>query len=186
MISQSNINTALIAFLSIAVTAGFTFAMASYWNNRQTKATAAENLAKAAATAALNLAAASAATVSRITELERQLSLVTQAVVPISTAFQAILIKELTHYHTPRMDELMTRVGPPSTLSIAEEAELAHLLSQRTKDMGDEITESERDAAMILPIVMKRARAEAVLIDGASPSIIRLVSISHVPDEQKT
>ena len=51
---------------------------------------------------------------SRIVELERQVALVGQAIVPISAAFQAILIKELTHIHTPVLDRLLEKVGERS------------------------------------------------------------------------
>lgn len=96
----------------------------------------------------------------RVADLETKLALVTQAVVPISTAFQAILIKELTHYHTPEMDELMVKIGPPNLLTKDEENRLFILLEERTRDMGPLISESERGAAHILPVVMARARAE--------------------------
>ena len=56
----------------------------------------------------------------RITALQTQLAVISAAVVPISTAFQSILIKELTHYHTPELDALMKRVGPPSLLNEVE------------------------------------------------------------------
>ena len=97
----------------------------------------------------------------RIKELEKQLAVISAAVVPISTAFQAVLIKELTHMHTPRLDALMLKIGPPSTLTEDEEEEMAHLLRERATDMGNLITDSERDAALMLPMVIKRARIEA-------------------------
>jgi hypothetical protein len=106
------------------------------------------------------VAAARAEMQKRITELEKQLELVRQSVVPISTAFQAILIKELTHYHTPVMDALMVKLGPPYTLSEAEERELIAALEQRTRDMGELISPSERDAARMLPLLMKRVSRE--------------------------
>lgn len=118
----------------------------------------------------------------RITELERQLSLVSQSVVPISTAFQAILIKELTHFHTPVMDRLMEKLGPPNLLSAEEEVALIAALEQRTKDMGSEISDSERDAASMLPLVIKRARKEASmpLADGT----LKVVLIPEIPPER--
>ena len=96
----------------------------------------------------------------RITALTTQLAVISAAVVPISTAFQSILIKELTHYHTPELDALMARVGPPSQLNEIETQRLELLLRERSKDMAKDIPESERDAALMLPLVMKRAKAE--------------------------
>lgn len=96
----------------------------------------------------------------RIVELESQLMVVKEKVVPISAAFQAILIKELTHFHTPVMDALLVKLGPPNTLTDAEEKELAAALRQRSKDLNGAISDSERDAAEMLPMVVKRAKAE--------------------------
>jgi len=122
----------------------------------------------------------------RISELERQLAVLNQVVVPISTAFQAILIKELTHMHTPEMDALLAKIGPPSTLTDAEEVELAEGLAQRAKDMGDQISESERDAALILPSVIKRAKAESVALALGDPMTLRLVTVAAVGEDKHT
>jgi hypothetical protein len=126
---------------------------------------------------AADLATEKKATLFRIAELETKLALVNAAVVPISTAFQAILIKELTHFHTPEMDALLVKVGPPVTLSEVEEARLTHMLQEREKDLGGEITDSERDAAHILPAIMKRARIEQELLSTAETLRIRLITV---------
>ena len=107
----------------------------------------------------------------KITTLQTQLAVISAAVVPISTAFQSILIKELTHYHTPELDELMKRIGPPSQLNEIETARLEFLLTERSKDMAKEIPESERDAATMLPLVIKRAKAENIAT-LAEPNVI--------------
>lgn len=99
----------------------------------------------------------------RITELERQLAVIGSTVEPISTAFQALLIKQLTHFHTPELDALLVKLGPPYTLTADEELRLATLLEQRTRDMGEQIDDSERDAAKMLPMIIKRVRAESAL-----------------------
>jgi hypothetical protein len=112
---------------------------------------------------------------ARVSELERQNSLVTQAIVPISAAFQAILIKELTHFHTPRMDMLLAKVGPPNELSTDEEDELRVLLIHREQDMSNEITDSERDAARMLPMVIRRARIESSM--PPEDSVLKVVSV---------
>jgi len=101
---------------------------------------------------------------ARITELERQLAVIGSTVEPISTAFQALLIKQLTHFHTPELDALLVKVGQQSyALEPEEEARLSELLEQRTKDMGKLIDDSERDAAHMLPFVIRRVRAEAAV-----------------------
>jgi hypothetical protein len=102
--------------------------------------------------------------VDRITELERQQSVLGSTVLPISTAFQAILIKELTHFHTPEMDALMVKMGPPYTLTLDEERRLVRLLNARQEDMHEDISDSERDAALMLPLLMKRVKNETATL----------------------
>src|SRR6266478_4615942 len=101
---------------------------------------------------------------ARLVKIETSLAVIDQKVMPISTALQTILVKELTHFHTLRMDSLLARIGPPSELTDAEEAELTQALLERTQDMGHLISDSERDAAFILPAIMRRAKVECALL----------------------
>jgi hypothetical protein len=119
--------------------------------------------------------------VRRTAELEKQIAVLGQAVQPISVAFQSMLIKELTHFHTPVMDDLMTRIGPPSTLTVEEETELAAALKERAEDPGQHIPQSEREAALMLPYVIRRAKAE-VSVQNSLPEM-RLVAITKVAEE---
>lgn len=80
---------------------------------------------------------------------------------PINAAFQALLTKELTHAHTPELDALLARAGPPSNLSPGEWERMRQLLDERYQDTADEqIDDNERDAAFIYPIIVKRASQE--------------------------
>jgi hypothetical protein len=97
----------------------------------------------------------------RVMELEKQQNVLGIQVMPLNAAFQALLIKQLTHYHTPVMDKLMEKLGPPNTLTPEEEVELTEALKQRTQEVNGRIDESERDAAEILPLIIKRAKKEA-------------------------
>jgi hypothetical protein len=116
----------------------------------------------------------------RLAEVEGKLALVNQSVIPLNLAMQAMLIKELTHYHTPEMDGLMEKIGPPNTLEPSEEVRLGQLLTERTKDMGPTISPSERDAAFILPAVMRRAKVEAETIAGAEEMKLKLITVAAV------
>jgi hypothetical protein len=147
----------------------FSFVVAWYWSSRG-----------AATREKDRLASEHEKVLVRLNEMEVKFATVNQAIIPISTAFQAILIKELTHYHTPEMDELMRKVGPPNTLTEDEEIRLAELLRERTLDMGPLISDSERDAALILPAVMRRARTEATTLSGAEELKLRLVTVAAV------
>lgn len=115
-----------------------------------------------------------------ITALQQQLGLVGQTMQPINAVFQAILIKELTHFHTPEMDALMEQIGPPCTLSAAERDRLNFLLEERTRDMGELISDSERDAAVMLPLVMRRVELEAEALQTAPIALQTVI----VPDPE--
>jgi hypothetical protein len=121
--------------------------------------------------------------INRVLELERQLGLVNQAILPMSSAFQAILVKELTHLHTPEMDALMVKLGPPYLLTEIEEQRLSVLLSERITDLGSEVPDSERDAARMLPLVMKRVRRE---LEHPAPvaEVLKVVLIPPVVDQK--
>jgi hypothetical protein len=97
---------------------------------------------------------------ARIVVLEKQSALLHSQVIPISAAFQAILIQELTHFHTPEMDELMRKLGPPITITEDEMARLVTLLEERERDLGEDVPQEERDAAHMLPMVMKRVHTD--------------------------
>ena len=135
----------------VAATAILSFVAARYWHGRS--ALEAETAARESDNRERD---------AKIAELNLRLSVVTAAVVPISEAFKAVLIKELTHYHTPELDKLLAKIGPPQTLTDIEVIRLERLLDERSRDMADSITDSERDAATMLPMVIKRAKAEAI------------------------
>jgi len=121
--------------------------------------------------------------ITRLLKLETSLAVIDQKVVPISTALQAILVKELTHYHTPVMDALLARIGPPSTLSEDEEQQLTEKLYERTQDMGVLISSSERDAAFILPAIMRRAKVECAIMQNvvAHTYVLKFVTVDTTP-----
>jgi hypothetical protein len=117
---------------------------------------------------------------NRLTDLESKLAVVNAAVVPISTAFQAILIKELTHFHSVEMDELLLKIGPPNVLTTEEHTRLIVMLSERMKALGDEISVSEKDAAYMLPMVMKRSEAEQKVLQTVSDLKLKLITVAEV------
>ena len=112
-----------------------------------------------------------------VESLARQLVLVGQTAVPLSLAFQALLVKELTHYHTPAVDALLAKLGPPFLLTSAEENVLLEALRQRERDMGAAISESEREAAHILPAVIRRVQRELAALPLVEAPLVQLVTI---------
>jgi hypothetical protein len=170
---QTTIDAALIEKIFLLLLgAGISFAVSAYWKGKTVSEAVAAGIAKGHADL-----------VTRVDVLDKQLALMGQTVAPISTAFQSVLVKELTHFHTPVLDALLVKIGPPSTLTPDEEVEMAKLLKQRTVDMGDQITEQEREAAEILPLIIKRAKAEQAALDAGAPVQVKFVSIK--PNEEK-
>lgn len=107
----------------------------------------------------------------RIVELEAKVRLqdlaqqhIISQVVPLNTAFQALLMKDLTHAHTPEMDALLVKLGPPYKLTTEDETRLSYLLYDRYRNEDGDVTERERDAARMLPMLMKRVKEEAATL----------------------
>jgi hypothetical protein len=104
------------------------------------------------------------ATDKRISELERQLGIVGAQVAPFNTAFQTMLIKQLTHSHAPVMDALMAKLGSegvPPTITEAETVELAAALRERASDPL--VGEYEACAAQALLPVTRMAEIDKEL-----------------------
>lgn len=104
-------------------------------------------------------------TAHRIQDLEKQLAVLTATFTPISEAFKAVLIKQLTHFHTPEMDALLEKAAK-NGLSNSEEKRLQQMLIARAQDLNGRIDSSEREAALMLPLVMNRVRAGAAVTDS--------------------
>jgi len=120
------------------------------------------------------------AALKRISDLEKKQGIVDAQLVPFNGLMQAMLIKELTHAHTPEMDALMVKLGPPNILTPAEERRLTVMLQERYARPDPSVSEQERDAAFILPAVIRRARSEAQVLQDAEDIRVKLVSIAAV------
>jgi hypothetical protein len=105
----------------------------------------------------------------RLAAVEAQLALVGQTILPLSAAFQAVLVKQLTHFHTPEMDALLLKLES-GALTAEDEIRLRTLLTERETVVDALIDDSERDAARMLPMVIKRVRADTALV-GNAPSL---------------
>lgn len=96
---------------------------------------------------------------ARMLEVERK-QILTDLVAPsLWEAAQASLVKTLTHDHAPVADKLMEKLGPPCTLTDAEEADLIVALKGREND--PKAGPAERVAAKALPLVMELVKIEA-------------------------
>lgn len=136
-------------FALVVVTAVFAFIAAMYWNSR-----------KKVDDEKIRIESDAAKMRDEIDDLKRQIAVLNIPVKQMNEAFQAMLIKQLTHFHTPELDILLAKIGPPMTLDEGELYRLQVLLRARERDMGSLINESERDAARMLPLVMKRVLSD--------------------------
>ena len=139
----------LLIVISVVLTAIFAFIATTYWHNRNIKEKTAQSIANG-----------HSVLVDRVNIIDKQLALLNQAVVPLSTVFQEHLIKMLTHHHTPRVDLLLSKITNPKTMTDEETEELRIALHERTTDMGNEISPEERIAADILTDVVKLTAIE--------------------------
>jgi hypothetical protein len=115
----------------------------------------------------------------RVLETERRIVELSQSVTPISAAFQAVLIGQLARCRTPEMDALMRRAGPPNLLTPEEEERLETLLADVARDPDASIRDCEREAAHILPTVIKRARRERDPEEKRDFRIVSLPAMGH-------
>jgi hypothetical protein len=160
--------TQLFQSLGVAVVvAVLGFLAATYWWQKN-----------AAVKEADRLAAISASQDRRIADMEGKILLLNQHVMPLSAAYQAFLIHKLTHFHTPVMDKLMVKLTD-GTISPEEKRDLIRALKERESDMGEAIDDAERDAARMLPMVMKQVEADAVAMHAAQ---LELKLVSVVPN----
>lgn len=167
--------------LLVILAASLSFAAATYIASRKreddvaTKSDIAKELA-------LNIATATTTAMQReIAELKRQIDVLNIPVQQLNTAFQAILVRQLTHFHTKELDDLMEKLGPPLTLTAAELKRMEVLLKARENDVDDQIDESEREAAHMLPMVIKRVAADLAKPEPASDLIV--VAVPRATEE---
>lgn len=164
-ITQSTVNSAMLIVFSAVVT----FLAAWFWHSRN------QAIAKAAAIAIDHLKL-----VDQVAELKTAVSVANTSVMPIVAAMQALLVKGMTHEDTPEMDDLLVKSGPPDTLTPTERDRLMVLLKERTEDYGNNITQFDRDAATIYPIIMRMSAVEQENFDHATAESANMKTITIV------
>lgn len=162
----------------------FTAVVGYLLNQRRDTRTAAVStalrLAEEEKAKAKELAEAHEALLARVIEAEKELAVfratMSTALLPVSAMFQAALVKHLTHNHTPEMDDLLARIND---LSETETARLHALLKERVVEFDDPaIDDLERDAAVMMPYVMKRVKAEVAM---ATVPTVTIADAANVP-----
>lgn len=108
----------------------------------------------------------------KIEELMRQMAVLQAESIPVQAAFQAMLIAKLTHMHTPEVDDLLKKLGPPVTITEEEMEELRKALEERKIAVDERIDEEERIAARILLDVAMLNRIESERQAAAKTEII--------------
>jgi hypothetical protein len=143
----------------VVLTALLSFAAAVYWHNKRQGEKRDDEIA----------------------DLKRQMAILQIPVQQMNAAFQAMLVKQLTHFHTRELDELLKKLGPPMVLTADDRARLTILLQEREADVDGQIDDSERDAAHMLPMVMKRVADE--IDQSANMKDLVLVAVPKPADD---
>jgi hypothetical protein len=147
--------------VELVLGAGLTFLASAYWRwRRKSDAVAAKN------------AATIKALQEQLTVQQGQLQMLGVAVQPLTAAMASMLVKSLTHYHTPDTDVLLAKVGPPNTLTQEEEEDLRGLMNERSNDRAARISPLERNAAQLLLLIVERNRLEAGNTDELFPVLV--------------
>lgn len=94
------------------------------------------------------------------TLLEQQMAVIMAEAKPVAAFMQQLAIKSMTHAHTPETDKLLTKIGPPMTLTEEEIPELADALKKRIEDVDDLVDEKERIYARIFPDLIRLTKIE--------------------------
>jgi hypothetical protein len=124
-----------------------------------------------------------AALVARIAELERMQAAQQASLMPINAAMQAIWARKLTNAHTPEFDALLAKVVRPEALTEAEEVQFNGYLEAVVADTSGAHTPSERDAAHMLPGLIRAVRRD--LGDDMSGFVQILVAVRPEDLEHK-
>src|SRR5688572_30207802 len=66
-----------------------------------------------------------------VAELTTKMAVLEAEAKPIHAAYLAALVSKATHFHTPRMDYLISRLNPPSSLTDDEREELEAAIQER-------------------------------------------------------
>jgi hypothetical protein len=151
--------------VEIVLTAALGFAATAFWRWRRN----AERAAAKAKKANDDLIAAMQA---QISAQEGKLLMLGASVQPLTAAMAAMLVKSLTHFHMPRTDLLLSRVGPPNMLTADEEHELRELLRVRSAETAEAILPLERNAADLLPLIIERNRLEGPELSQMQPILV--------------
>lgn len=153
MITRVAMDRWILPIVSVVVATVSSFLVAMYWYGRKVRQSAAEKLAANAVLMG-----------DRVRDLERELEGIKANVKPFSVALQDVLIRRLTNFHTPVLDALLEKVG--IEMSVDDEERLREALSIRIDELNGHLDELERDAAIMLPMVMRWVRKERGNTDG--------------------
>lgn len=146
-------NPWLIPIATVVVGSFLTLIVGLYFYYRRSRQDAAEKIADS--TKELT---------EQVRDLERELEGIKANVKPFSVALQDVLTRRLTNFHTPILDALLQKVGPE--MSVEDEELLREALLRRVDELNGHLEELERDAAIMLPMVMRWVRAEQGNTDG--------------------
>lgn len=120
----------------------------------------------------------------RMTEMEKQLAILTAEAKPIAQFVLGMATAKLTHMHTPKTDALLKKVNEKQKLSDPEIDTLADALKERIVTADGAIDEEERIWATIYPglVRLEILEAERIAKGEQGPTETALVS-APIPTE---
>lgn len=121
------------------------------------------------------------ALLAKVNELTNKLALVESTVTPIASAFQAVLIAKLTHFHTPEMDALLVKLQQ-TTLTNNDRNRLTILLEQRIVELNGDIDTPEREAAIMIPMVNRMVVAASISSEVTTQAL-QVVALPVAPED---
>lgn len=118
----------------------------------------------------------------RLTELEKKIAVMEAAAIPITAAYQTMILSGLRHHHAPALDEVLDKMADGKPLT-AEDLKIRKKgLAERQND--PETPEAERIKAKILEDIERLGVLEKE--EGLTDPIIETVLVSKPGTKQVT
>lgn len=120
----------------------------------------------------------------RMTQMEKQIEILTAEAKPIAGFVLALATSKLTHMHYPKADKLLSKVNDKEKLSDSEIDTLADALKERIVTLDGTIDEEERIWATIYPglVKLEKLESERIAKGEQGPTETALVS-APIPDD---
>ena len=160
--SQIELNTVLVSAFGIVLAAALGVMTKLWFDARADVKEAKRKQDEHAAAVTAQRDAERAESLAARAVLSQEIAVLRERIEPVNTAFLKSLALGLTHAVHQITDDLLLK-AVQGTLSLKEEQELKLALEERAANPGPFASETERDAALMFPGVLRRVNAEIAL-----------------------